>query len=91
LLPVSWWFLAWLILWPWRWRRHFPPKRQLTFNGLHGIISQKISLHSHCCGNLKSYILLSCLHAAFNSLNTGSRDVEPTCLKCCFVTERDRL
>jgi hypothetical protein len=29
---------------PWRWRRHIPPKRRLTFNGLHGIVSQKIEL-----------------------------------------------
>jgi hypothetical protein len=28
----------------WRWRRHFPPKRLLTFNGLHGDIFQKTTL-----------------------------------------------
>jgi hypothetical protein len=33
-----------LILRSWRWRRYVPPKRRLTFNGLHGIISQKIVL-----------------------------------------------
>jgi hypothetical protein len=33
-----------LILRPWRWRRYVPPKRQLTFNGLHGIVSQKIEV-----------------------------------------------
>jgi hypothetical protein len=26
---------------PWRWRRYVPPKLLLTFNGLHGVISQK--------------------------------------------------
>jgi hypothetical protein len=31
-------FLVWLILRPWRWR-HLPPKRQLTLNVLHGVIS----------------------------------------------------
>jgi hypothetical protein len=42
-LPPAWCsFLAWLILRPWKWRRHVPQKRQLTFNGLHGVISQKI-------------------------------------------------
>jgi hypothetical protein len=41
---LSRWFLAWLNLWPWRWRRHVPPKRQLTFHGLHGVISRKIEL-----------------------------------------------
>jgi hypothetical protein len=28
-------FLAWLILIPWRWRRHVNPKRRLSFNWLH--------------------------------------------------------
>jgi hypothetical protein len=31
-----------LILRRWRWRRYVPPKRRLTFNRLHGVISQKI-------------------------------------------------
>jgi hypothetical protein len=38
-------FLARLILRPWRWRRYIPPKRLLTFNGLHGVISQKTVLY----------------------------------------------
>jgi hypothetical protein len=36
------WFLPRRILRPWRWRRCVPLKRRLTFNGLHGILSQKI-------------------------------------------------
>jgi hypothetical protein len=48
---LSRWFLARLIPRPWRWRRHVPPKRRLTFNGLHFVISQKIELF---------YIYLSC-------------------------------
>jgi hypothetical protein len=40
----SHWFLAWLILRPWRWRRHFHLKCRLTFSGLHGVIYQKIEL-----------------------------------------------
>jgi hypothetical protein len=35
---------TWLIPRPWRWRWHVPPKRRLTFNGLHGVIPQKIRL-----------------------------------------------
>jgi hypothetical protein len=31
---------VWPILRPSRWRRHVPPKRWLTFKGLHGVISQ---------------------------------------------------
>jgi hypothetical protein len=33
-----------LILRSRRWRRHIPPKRGLTFSGLHGVISQKKGL-----------------------------------------------
>jgi hypothetical protein len=44
LLPPSCWFLAWRILQHWRRRRHVPPKHRLTFNGLHGITSQKTDL-----------------------------------------------
>jgi hypothetical protein len=35
---------AWLIFPPSRWRRYVPPKRRLTSNRLHGVISQKIDL-----------------------------------------------
>jgi hypothetical protein len=44
LLLASWWFLAWLIILPWIWRRPVPPERLLTFNGLDGVISQKTQL-----------------------------------------------
>jgi hypothetical protein len=43
-LSVWCWLLAWPIFKPWRWRRHVPPKRRLTFNGLHGIIFKKMEL-----------------------------------------------
>jgi hypothetical protein len=36
-LYASFWYLA-LITHPWRWRRHFHPKRQLNFEGLRGIM-----------------------------------------------------
>jgi hypothetical protein len=45
--PASRWFLAWLILRPWRLRRYVLPKRRLTFNGLHGVTSQKIELFKY--------------------------------------------
>jgi hypothetical protein len=41
------WFLAHLILLPWRWRRYVPPKRRLTFNGLQGVIFQKTELFTY--------------------------------------------
>jgi hypothetical protein len=44
------WFLAWLSLRPWRWRRHVLPK--LTFNWLHDVISQKTEL----------FVTLNCCH-----------------------------
>jgi hypothetical protein len=39
-LPVSGWFLVWLTFQPWRCGRYIPPKRRLTFNGLHGVLFQ---------------------------------------------------
>jgi hypothetical protein len=42
LVPASRWLLAWLILRSSKWRRNIPPKRQLHFRELHGVISQKI-------------------------------------------------
>jgi hypothetical protein len=48
-------FLAWLILWPWRWRRLLPPKRLLTFNRLLVLYPRrqnssppKVCMHSLC-------------------------------------------
>jgi hypothetical protein len=41
---LSRWFLAHLIFSPWRWRRYVPPKRRLTLNVLHGVLSQKMVL-----------------------------------------------
>jgi hypothetical protein len=44
-LPLaSSWFLAWLIFLTWRRRRNVPPKRWMSFNGLHDVISQKTEL-----------------------------------------------
>jgi hypothetical protein len=37
-------FLLGLFFRSWRWRRYVPPKRLLTFNGLHCVIFQKIVL-----------------------------------------------
>jgi hypothetical protein len=45
--------LAWLILLPWKWRRHTTPNHPLPFSRLHGVISQKIKLlKSYYCGIL---------------------------------------
>jgi hypothetical protein len=42
---LSRWFLALSLFFrPWRWRRYVPPKRRLTLNGPHGVISQKMVL-----------------------------------------------
>jgi hypothetical protein len=38
---ISLWFLVRLIPRLWRWRRYVPPKRRLTFNGLHSSVFQK--------------------------------------------------
>jgi hypothetical protein len=42
--PAACWFLTLLIFQPRSWRRHIPPNRLFTFNGLHGVLSQKIEL-----------------------------------------------
>jgi hypothetical protein len=44
LLPASCWFLAGLTLRTWRWRRHVPPKRRLTFSGLYCVLFLKTGL-----------------------------------------------
>jgi hypothetical protein len=41
------WLLTWFPLWCWWQSRHVPPKRRMTFNGLHGVISQKRELFRH--------------------------------------------
>jgi hypothetical protein len=40
---------------PSRWRQYVSPKRRLTCNGLHGVISQNI-VYNHRCENLRSYV-----------------------------------
>jgi hypothetical protein len=35
---------SWLTARPWRWRRLVPATLQLTFNGLHGVMSEKVEL-----------------------------------------------
>jgi hypothetical protein len=57
LVLASWWFLAWLIR-SWRRERYFPPKRQLIFDGLHGIMSnnyrcENLILHMFTCWTLR--------------------------------------
>jgi hypothetical protein len=52
LLAISRWFLAWLIIRPWRWKRHVPPKLRLAFNGCMALYSRRSlqqSQNSHCC------------------------------------------
>jgi hypothetical protein len=41
LLHASRWFLVWCILQPCWWSWQLPLKRRLTFDGLHGVMSQK--------------------------------------------------
>jgi hypothetical protein len=40
-LLSRWWLVRFIR--PCRWRQYIPPKRQVTFNGLYGVTSQKIS------------------------------------------------
>jgi hypothetical protein len=53
--------LVWLVLRSWRWRLHVPPKRQLTFTGLHGFIPQKTESFITTAVIL-NYFRLICIH-----------------------------
>jgi hypothetical protein len=65
---------ALLIIQPW----HFPPKHRLTFNGLHGVISQKIKLFNDryiVCS--ASYRRLSKARTVMDWLDTGILGTHP--------------
>jgi hypothetical protein len=55
LISASCWILAWLVIGPWKWRQHIPPKRQLTCSRLQGIISQDTELLILNAGQGNSY------------------------------------
>jgi hypothetical protein len=66
-----------LILRPWRWCQHVPPKRRLIFNGLHGVISRKLGLLRKQCIRLGHSILTQRLtiadaHFRRNSVNADA-------------------
>jgi hypothetical protein len=56
LLLASRWFLTWRILRPWRWRRHFPPKRWLTFKRLHSV---ELLIYIKCALRSSAYLISS--------------------------------
>jgi hypothetical protein len=63
-------FLLCVFFQPWRWRWHVPPKRRFTFNGLQGVISQKLELFITTdvrTSNPKYVTLLTCSESAKNS------------------------
>jgi hypothetical protein len=56
LLPTSCWVLGCFTFHSWRWRRHGPPKRRLTFSGLCGVIyTENRTLRKHRRENLQTY------------------------------------
>jgi hypothetical protein len=60
----SLWFLAWLILPSLRWRWRVPSKCPLTFNGLLGVITQKLGFFMRYFALVRSK--LNCVSAAWN-------------------------
>jgi hypothetical protein len=52
LLPASCLFLIWLIFLPLRRRKQVSPKRQLTFNGLQGVMLKDRILYTRKCSKL---------------------------------------
>jgi hypothetical protein len=54
-LPASCWFLAWLTVWPWKWRRQVPLKHRVDFHSSTACICPKErTLLSYHRNNLKS-------------------------------------
>jgi hypothetical protein len=56
-LRASCWFFPWLILQPWRWRRH-SSKTLVDLTDEQHYIPEDRTLHNHCCENLKFCFLL---------------------------------
>jgi hypothetical protein len=54
------WLLAWLILRPWKWKSHVPPKHRLTFTRLYGPVKLK-SIFFFSCYRKKNENLLCCI------------------------------
>jgi hypothetical protein len=96
LLSASCWFLVWLIIWPWNWRRYFTPKRQLIFNGAYGVISQNVLLIFLCLSSCRpnSSIIAGRIFMKFDtdkfqfSLNFGSNNTD---LHAFVRTSRSQL
>jgi hypothetical protein len=57
-------FLSCIILQPWRWGRHVPPKGQLTFTRLHNVVSQKTELFIPTAVRTSKPCSTSCLTAS---------------------------
>jgi hypothetical protein len=68
-----------LLLWLWRWRRHVPPKRRLTFNGLHGIIAEYRTVYNHGCENLKFYTVFLCVEATERFVTRFEKQIGSAC------------
>jgi hypothetical protein len=61
---------------PWRWKRYVPPRRPLTLNGLHGVISQNIVLITdyfllwvNWMSSLSWKVIGLCLHVMWRNLD----------------------
>jgi hypothetical protein len=78
------WYLTWLILRPWIWRRHVPPKRRLTFKRIvrHNIPEGR-TLHNRRCVKLKILQLRKCTHG--RTIRGRSIPFSLIAHKMCFV------
>jgi hypothetical protein len=74
---LSRWFLARLILGPWRRTWYVLLKRRLTFKGLHGVIA-----HNHCCENLKSCTDMNLLGKCCRKEYSCERKIFQNCFWC---------
>jgi hypothetical protein len=85
-------FFAWLIPRPWRWRRHVPPKRRLTFNGPHGVVSHNMELSTKpgCCDSVtaawKLRVVEECRYLISEEPSSGAKPTSRLKQTHCQVT-----
>jgi hypothetical protein len=85
---LSRWHLAWFILQPWRWRRH-APKRLLTFNGLHCLISQNIEIFTEVILSFNIITLIVNQKQTWDSCWSAFRIKGWFNIICCLVEWRE--
>jgi hypothetical protein len=66
-----------LIFRPWSWKQHVPPKRLLTFKGLHGVVSQEAELFIKTACWIQEYVYVFICNY-FVLVQTSGKQTSPT-------------